>query len=467
MIKAIWFAVKIAVLVALAVWVADQPGSVRVESGAYIFNIQLGFFLACLLGVVAASIFIYQVIKTFVDFPKSLARYNQIKAREQGYIALTRGLTAVAAGDTKSAARYSKKANDLLAGDTGLPLLLEAQTARLEGREEDAAQSFVALLEDENASFLGVRGLLQSALDGGDDEAALGLAEKALALHPKQGWILKIAYDLQIRMRKFFAADKTLAKMEKAGVVSASDAQSDRVALMLEQADKDLDEGFEADAMLSVKKARKIAPDFPAPAMMLADFYKRENKLAKARDVIKKAWKASPHGALVPVWMDVMDDGAAGDKLLRLKWIQRLLKINPENATVQRMTGDAAMDAGLWGEAREYFERAEDIAPSTALYQSLAKLAEKSGGSDESVRAYLEKAAHAPSEKVWVCRESGNIYSRWSPIAQPHGSFNTIIWDVPHAHRGPVILLNETAEMAEALIEAPDNKSSKPESDAA
>lgn len=155
MIKALWFAIKVGVLIALSVWIAERPGSVRIEWMEYTFTIQMGFFLLVALVFVLLTLFIYQVLKTFVGFPSSLRRYNEVKAREKGYRALTRGLTAVAAGDKKAAALYSKKASKLLEGDTGLPLLLEAQAARLDGREEDAAQSFVALLEDKDASFWG------------------------------------------------------------------------------------------------------------------------------------------------------------------------------------------------------------------------------------------------------------------------------------------------------------------------
>ena len=463
MIKALWFALKVGLLIALAVWVADHPGSVRIEWAEYTFTFKhTGLFVALLLGFVLLTLFIYQTIKTFVDFPKSLRRYNEIKDREKGYVALTKGLTAVAAGDTKAALQHSKRATKLLTNDGGLPLLLEAQAARLDGREDDAAQSFVALLEHPDASFLGVRGLLQSALDAGDDEGALELAERALELHPKQPWILKITYDLCLRLRLWYKAEKTLTRCEKAGAIDAAKAKSDRLALHLAQAEKDLNDGFTHDATLLVRKALKLDAGFAPASIMMADIHLKNDLPKKARAVISKAWKARSHGALARYWMGLQDDSKAVDALARHKWIEKLLKTNPDSPSGQRLAGRVALEAGLWGDAREHFKRVEALGPSVDLYRALAELEERSGGGEAAARAWLEQAAGAPQDKAWVCTETGHVYDRWHPIAYPHGSFNTIVWDVP-SHYGGVVLLNEKADMVDALIEAPET----PDSDAA
>lgn len=457
MLKALWFALKIGALIALAVWIADHPGTVRIEWAEYTFTFKhTGLFIALLLGFVLLTLFVYQTIKTFVGLPSSLRRYNEIKGREKGYEALTKGLTAVAAGDTKAAVQYSKRASKFLAGDTGLPLLLEAQAARLDGREEDANKSFVALLEDKNASFLGVRGLLQTALDNGDHDTALALCEKALKLHPRQGWILKIAYDLQVEMQLWYGAEKTLAKAEKHGAIDAETAKSDRLALYLAQAQKDINEGHRPDAVLMLKKAMKLQPGFVPASIMMAELELKDGSKSKAQKVISKAWKEAPHGALAYFWRDQLGADKEGDKLARLRWMEKLLKVNADSAAGQRITGQAALDAGLWGEAREFFKRSDEMGATSTLYQSLAELEERSSKDQSAIKEWLSKAANAPAEKVWVCRETGNIYDRWVPIAPPHGSFNTIVWDRPHAHKGPVLVLDEKSRMSEALIEAPE-----------
>lgn len=456
MLKALWFVVKIGIFVGAVLWVAERPGSVRLEWMDTVVNVQMGFFLACLLVVILFSIFVYRVIRTFVDFPASYRYYAQIKAKDKGYHALTRGLTAVAAGDTKAALREAKKARTLLPGDTGLPLLLEAQAARLDGREGDAQQSFAALLENKEAAFLGVRGLLQASLDAGDDEGALALARKALALHPKQPWILKTVYDLELRLRHWHDAGDILDRLVKAGAFGKDEAKYDKAAMALALAMEAEDEGLIDVADMQYKKARRIDGDFVPGVVLAAQYYLRRGHRGKAVSLIERAWKKSPSGAYVLVWGDLMPAAKAGDMLSRVRWFERLVALNPESADGHFVAGMVAMDCGLWGEARQHFAKAEDIEPSAKLYRALAVLEEKAAGNEEAARKWLEKAVDAPEDKAWVCRESGRIYEEWMAIAQPHGSFNTIEWAAPNHDVGRMVFIeSRSRDIQNSVIDAP------------
>lgn len=470
MIKAFWFAIKVGVLIALAVWIVDRNGSMQfgwvdAEGHEMVVTMELGFFLLCVLGLVLLSIFVYQTIKTFVDFPKSYRRYSEVRSKEKGYEALTRGLTAVAAGDAKAARKEAERASGLLPEDGGLPLLLKAQAARLEGREEDAVENFVALLEHKDAGFLGVRGLLQSALDNGDNEGALALAERALELHPKQPWILNIIYDLLIKNRKWYRAEKILTRLEKQKAVTADKAKSDRITLWMAQAEDDVAEGYVADSLLLIKKVLKKASGFAPAAILMADIQRQQNNPKKAEKTILKAWKTETSGALVDYWLEITPEDDAQDKLAKLRWLQKLLNAHPNSPSGQRVAGELAMDAGLWGEAREYFKQAEEEGVSNTLYKDLAALEEKSGGSREAAKAWLEKAAEAPAIKGWICQQTGRRYTKWSPIAEPHGSFNTIEWTRPKSELEPFALIEQGARMREEMLEAP--KAEAADSDAA
>ena len=464
MLKALWFMAKIAILAGAVLWVAERPGTVRLEWLDTVVTLQMGFFLASLLVVILLSIFFYRVIRTFADFPASYRYYAQIKAKDKGYHALTRGLTAVAAGYAKAALREAKKARTLLPEDTGLPVLLEAQAARLDGREGDAQKSFAALLENKEAAFLGVRGLLQASLEAGDTDNALALAHKALALHPKQKWILCTVYDLELRLRHWHDAQSVLDRAVKTGAVSKERAKSDKAAMALAVALEAEDEGLQDVAHSQYKKARKIDADFAPAVILLAQYYARRGEHGKAVSLIERAWKKGPHGAYVPVWGDLVPKGKYGesaDALARLRWFERLVKVNPESADGQIAAGVAAIESGLWGEARQHFSKAEAIEPSAKLYRALATLEEKASGNEEAARKWLEKAMEAPDDKVWMCRETGRIYESWMPIAQPHGSFNTIEWAQPHSAQGSEaqILLNRADDRSrdfnDTVIEAP------------
>ncbi|MFK7840144.1 MAG: heme biosynthesis protein HemY [Bdellovibrionales bacterium] len=460
MFRTLLFLVKVTLFVGVFIWLAEQEGSVRIDWLGYTINAHVGLFLAGLLTVILLSIFVYRVLKTFVDFPSSYRYYSEIRAKNKGYQALTRGLTAVAAGDTKAAIKHAGQARNLMPDDQGLPLLLEAQAARLEGRESDAQESFVSLLENKDTSFLGVRGLLQASMDAGDHKGALEMARRALRLHPKQPWILRTVYDLEIADRQWSAATQTLKRAERVGAIVKERALSDRVAMALAIALSAEEEGLHDVAVSQYRKAQTLDP-LSIPAVLLsAEYFIRVEKPKKAISLIEKIWKKAPHAAFVDVWTRLMPNAHDTDALQRLKWYEKLVSINPSNARIQVAAGTAASEAALWGEARKFFDSAEEIRPSKELYKALAFLEDKASGDEHASRLWLEKAADVAAERVWICRESGRVYPHWSPIAAPHGGFNTIEWNYrigEDADNGePVLLTSVVAAHDDTIIEVPN-----------
>ncbi len=427
MIKALWFAIKVGLLIAVAVWVADRPGSVRLEWLNYVVTVHMGLFLLILLAIILLAIFSYQVLKGFAGFPASLRRYNEIKGREKGYRALTLGLSAVAAGDTKVAVAQARRAKKLLPEDKGLPLLLDAQAARLDGRAGDAMSGFVALLDSKDASFLGVRGLLQSALDMQDYDTARQLAKRALDLHPKQPWILEVAYGLYVRAREWDYARVILKRAEKASVFDGLRVCSDRAAMFMAEAQDALDAGHGEVALRKWKAAEKVGRPFAPAVVAIAKYYLVQGSNRKAQQVLEKAWKSAPHEAYVRVWEGLLPQDKAVDPLVKLKHMARLVSLNGCVALAHQCAGQAAMEAGLWGEARDYFAEAENIEPSGGLYRLWARLEECSTHDDEAAKVWLGKAADTAGERHWVCRENGRIYEEWQAVT-PHGAFNSLEW---------------------------------------
>lgn len=452
MIRALWFMLKVGALVALVVWIAERPGTLRLEWLEYAFTIHVGLFLLFAMAIILGAIFLYNAITAFVRLPSSWRRYKDVRDQEKGYEALTIGLTAVAAGDSKVASKQAKRAQKFLSDDTGLPLLLKAQSARLEGREDEALESFAALLEDKNAAFLGVRGLLQAALDNQDYNKALELAMHALNLHSRQPWILRVVYDLHIRLQNWDEALSMLYRLEKEKAIEAPDARSDRVAILLAHA-QDQDNNA---AVKSLEKAFKIDAAFAPAATALAREYLSAGQHRKALSVVKKAWALSPHPDLVSVWMLLISPRKAGQPLVRLRWIESLLKLKNGSAVGQIAAGRAALEEKIWGEARTHLLKAEEMAPTAQIYSLLAELEERSGQGQSAVKAWQEKLQSAAQDYAWVCAETGRIYSEWSAVAQPHGSFNTIEWAQPQLFSTNAPALEVAVGATTAVLDIPE-----------
>jgi HemY protein len=374
--------------------------------------------------------FIFGIINTLLNLPDTLRRYKARRRKEKGYRALTLGLAAVAAGDAKIAALQAARAEKYMPEDTGLPMLLKAQSQRLLGEEDDARQSFLRMLENKDAAFLGVRGLLQAALDAQNYNKALDLARQAQAMHPKQPWILRTVYDLEIRRHEWNAARTTLKKIRKQDDSAQIRADSDEVALLLAESDQKFESGDRDKAIALLKQAHAIDAAFAPTVQRLARFYNDTTRRSACIALIEKAWKLAPHPSFVALW-EQLATAKEKDPVKRLRWFERLYKLNPDDPESLMMMARATMEEGIWGEAREYLHRAQELGADARLYKIWAELENRAGHNKDAAARMLNLALEARPAKVWICRVSGRIYKDWAPIATPHGSFNTIVWDDP------------------------------------
>ncbi len=430
MIRALFTLLKIAVVVAAVVWIAEHPGTIEIDWLDYKLTFHIGMFIFALFILVVLGIIIFSLIKGILDLPKTMTRYRDMTDKEKGLKAVTIGLSAVAAGDVKGASYQAKRAKNLLGKDNALPILLEAQAARMRGEDINSSKAFMALMDDKDGSFLGVRGLLQSALEGADYKGALELGHKALDDYPKQGWILSIVYDLEIRLHNWKSALQVLYRAEKAGVITAEKASSDRVAMLLAQADDAQAQNDEVLKFRLLQKAYKTDPSFVPAVVRLGRLHLERGKYKAAASMVEKAWKKKPHPSLVSLWDEIYSATSHENDMERVRWFEKLRGFNPESVEGLQALASVMIQEGLWGEARKCLEKAETIRPNVNLYKLWARLEERATHDDKAVREWLEKAADAPRERVWICSATARIYQEWMPISD-QGLFNTIIWDFP------------------------------------
>ncbi len=431
MIRALWFFLQLAIVVCAAIWISTQRGTVDVAWNDYTISLHLGIFLLFLTLFTIIAVAFFRIIGAVINFPAGMSRRRRERNRKKGFQALTRGFVAIAAGDAKKATALARDVRHLLPDEMGLPLLLEAQAARLRGDEGAARQTFEQLLLDKDAGFFGVRGLLKSSLDEGDHEKALAYARDALAQNPKQPWVLKSVYDLEILSRRWSDAMRTLDRARKVGAIDARQARRDEIALLMIQAENDHHAANEKARLKTIEHVIKIDPAFTPAVTALAQHYLDTDKPGKAAGVIERAWKINPHPDLAALWDRAIPKTQTIDPLRRLRWCENLLAFRPDSVDGQLAAARAAMEAGLNGEARAHLVIAENLRASAAVFRLRADVEESAGAGSAAVRGWLDQAASAVTDPVWYCTVTGTIYERWSALAQPHGSFNTIVWGNP------------------------------------
>lgn len=432
MVRVLWLLIQIGILAALAAWIFNHPGTVDIHWLDYDIKAQMGVVFIALVMAFATLMLIYNIAGWLLSIPRRFHDIRILKRREKGFRALTIGLSAVAAGDAKGAGYQAYRMRQFLPDERGLPWLLEAQAARLRGDEIEAQGYFERLMKDKDTSFLGVRGLLHTAVENADLDRAMSLARQALAMHPDQPWVIRTVFGLEVQKHEWAAALGTLKKGDRARAWTAEELNSNRIAILLRQSDELQRGGYQSEAMSRLKEAHRLDQAFTPTVIRLANAYEAVQKRRAAIAVVEKAWKEKPHPDLVPVWESLAPPNKPNDMTAHLRWFERLVALKPGDAESQIAAAKAAITDGLWGEAWQYLAMAEKLRPNARLYRLWAQMEEKTGHT-ESARRYWEKAADAPPDKVWTCRETGRIYEHWSPVAEPHGAFNTIVWDDPRS----------------------------------
>lgn len=427
MLRALWFAVKVGIISFAAVWVANRPGFVEITWLNYDIRIQIGFALLLLL---ALGVVWHFLLKLW-SLPKTMRLYAQGARARRGQRAVVLALSAIAAGDGQGAVRHAARARKYLPHDRGMTLFVDAQAARLSGDVQGAREAYVQLLGRKDTAFLGLRGLMIAAIEDGHMSDALTFARRAQELYPKQPWVLRLVYDLQLRDGQWDRAFDTLRRLEKIGGLPRADLVADQQALLLRQADQDLENGLAKTALRKMRRAYRLDPGFTPAAIRYARALIAQDQRKAAVRVIEHAWAGQPHPELAALWGDVAPQNKASDAAVRLRWFEKLVALRPDSDESQLAVAQAAIADRLWGEARPYLTRAENIRASARLYRLWARM-EDAQGRPEQARHYLDKADGAEADPVWTCRETGHVYDTWSPVAAPHGAFNTIVWDYPH-----------------------------------
>lgn len=437
MLRALWYLIKIIVLVGIAIFLYVQPGDVAIAWREYKLSAPLGLVAVAILALVF-FVSVFSEISTRLSLlPRNIARARAEKRRTKGYRALLQSLSAAAIGDQKNAYYLAHRAQKFLPEDeSGLPLLLQAQAqTRQAGAAGINDEPYKALLKNADTALLGLQGLTQNAILAGDFAKALVLARQSLKDNPKNYAILKAVYDLEIRNRLWNDALVTLQTAEKRKVIASVDADHDRVAIYLSLGDMAADAGRTAESFAFYKQAYKRDDEFAPVVVRYARALFADGARRKAVSVIETAWKRQPHPSYLPVWADMAPDKANA----KYRWFDSLVKLNPESDMSHLAVARAAIDESLWGEAKSSLAKAEKLHQSAELYELWVRLEEKTTNRPDVIRQWLDRAYTAPKGGVWICAKTGKCFDDWRAVVEPEGVFNTLYWNADGILSSPVI----------------------------
>ena len=425
MLRLIIFLVIATVLAVAAVWLADQPGSVTLRWGEYEAVTSVGVTAELLLAFALAVTVVIEVYRWLRGLPRRVRRNRQHRREVSGYESITRGLLAVASGDRAAAQWHSRQAAKL-APDRPGALLLAAQTAQLDGRDDEAARAFRSMVDVPDTELLGLRGLMAQAVRAGDRQQALELARRAHARSPRAPWVLQTLFELLVRDRRWAEAQPVLDGLGRERLTGERVLRRRRAILLHMLAQEQREQGGAAEGLMLARRATRLAPDFAPAAIVASGLATACGKPREARKLLEASWRAAPHPEVAGAWLALQPSENPTRLYERLRTLEKLRADSPQT---QLVLGEAAVAAHRYDDARVHLERALSLGPTAAVYRALANL-EDAAGEPDKARDWRARVADAPPNATWVCDDTGEIMPAWAPFGAS-GAFDVVHWSEP------------------------------------
>ena len=425
MLKVIGYAILLALLVSGAVWLADHPGSVRIDWLSWRLETSVPLLLGLLLLVSGGLFYVIRLIAAILRFPGAWRERRADSRRHKGYRALSDGMAAVAAGHAKQAGKLAARAEKLLK-DPSLTRVLSAQTAQLTGNESAERAHYEAMRERPETALMGTRGLMELALAEGDRNAALTLAEEARALAPADPGLAEILFELRLEDGKLAEAQDLLADAAKRKAMSREAAARRRALVLNERARRAEREGETQDAITFAKQAVASDASLADSALRLARLQAGQGLERQAAGALEKSWKLLPLPELAAAYAGLVPEEAPLQKLRRL---EKFAAMQPAAWTTQKLLGETALSAKLWGQARKHLTAAAEIRPTAGLLGALSRLELEEYKDQKAAQAWLARVPAADPD--WVCGNCGGHARSWSPACPTCGALDKLAWDAP------------------------------------
>ena len=428
MARIFFFLILLALVALGAAWVADQGGGLVLSWSGW--RIETSLPVAALLGVIllAVALVVWSVVRTFWKAPERLRRRRREKRAAKARRAITQGLIAVGTGDSFAAQRHAGMATRLAAHDP-LALMLQAQTAQLEGDRAGAQRAFHAMAERKDMRLLGLRGLFIEAQRSDDAYTAVAMAEEALKIAPASPWASQAVLGFRCAGSDWDGALALLDTNKAAGLVEPAVYRRERGvlltarALALEERDRDA-------SRKSAMEAVKLAPQLVPAAVLAAKFYSEDNQVRRAMRVVEAAWVANPHPDLADAYAHVRLGDSARERLSR---VEMLAQKTPDHREGRLAVARAAIDAGEFERAREALAPLID-APTQRVALLMAEL-ERANHDEGRAREWTARAVRAAPDPAWTA--DGYVSDRWRPVSPVTGRLDAFQWVTPVAALAP------------------------------
>ncbi len=426
------FLLRIAIVIAVVVGLANQPGTARVIWHGYRIETSASILGLCVVALGFVFYGLFRLWHLLRHGPEMWRLNRKLKKIQQGHDFLTQGLVAVAGGHAADAGRLALAARRKL-GTTTATLLLQAQAAQLAHDHRTARALFRAMIEDEESAVLGYRGLIMEARRTGEWGEVERLSAEVARLKPDMPWLDWIRFETAARALDWNRASEALARLKPTRLLDADVQRRHQAALLIAQSQQAAERRDVAAALEFAEASVKQMPEWLPALINLAEQQACGDYHRAVRRTVEKAWAIQPQPQLAEILASTEEAPIA-----RYQRIEKLCR-GIHDASAQNVVAEAALDADIWGEARRHLLLLVNSNQATQkTYQLLARLERRENGDDRKMVEWLKQAAEAVPDPAWLCSACGGSHPHWTATCRSCGAFATLEWRQPGARYASV-----------------------------
>ena len=444
MIRVVLYLALVALLACGAAWIADRPGEVAITWQGWRIETSVMVTVVAVAALIAAALLLWSLVRTVLRSPDLIAMALSHRRGVRGYLAISRGLVAIGAGDARAARKAAGEAERIAPGEP-LSLLLNAQCAQLAGDRAAAEFAFRTMADRADTKLLGLRGLFIEAQRRKDATAARSYAEAAAKSAPALGWAGQAVLEFRCAAGDWAGALTALDRNNRHGLIDKAEYRRQRAVLLTARA-LAAEEGDRDNARAYALDAVKLAPTLVPAAELAARLLSESGELRRASRIVEKAWQANPHPDLAEAYAHLRPGDSARERLAR---VQSLALRAPGHIESALAVARAALDAQEFAIARAALKPALKQ-PTQRVAELAAEIEQRESGDEGRAREWMARALRAPRDPAWTA--DGIVSDHWLPVSPVSGRLDALQWKVPLAELADEREIIEAEEVAAADV---------------
>ncbi len=373
-------------------------------------------------------IIICLLLQRFIFFLKqSKQKYKFYRERsiiEKGHDSFVQGMVALANKDFNRVIAEAKNTNKYLK-DKSLDLLLTSETLKIEKKFDQLNKVYEEMLNQPNMNLLGLRGLMEQNIRAQDYHHAFIYGEKLFHLNPK---IEKLYETLVNIIGKTNNWQKLIYLSEQSLKYKIIEKKTyiENKSIAYFEISKIKHKSFELESIELMEKALKLKESFAPFISFYIQLLINNNRLDKAKKVLRKAWTASPH----PHLKQHMQKLAKALKISYLELVKYIVTNAKDNYESRILLAESYIDNQNWDDARLQIKSLLSHKPTREVCLLMSKIEEGYSGDSYKINAWISRSNLGKLGKIWICHISGISQTKWTSVSKS-GYFNSLEWKYP------------------------------------